>query len=94
MHGNCSLSSRVSECFCCKEKVVEYDEYDSLLSQAEAEGFQCITCLPEFIENILSEGVLKIHVYRYLEENWPLGDEELERTHKLCRLVAYRRCSR
>ncbi len=92
--GNCSLTSRVSKCFCCKEKAVEYDEYDSLLSQAEAEGFQYITCLPEFIENMLSEGVLKIDVYRYLEENWPLGDEELELTHKLYRLVAYRRCSR
>jgi hypothetical protein len=39
-------------------------------------------------------GVLKIDVCRYLEENWPVGDEDLERTHKLYCLVAYQRCSR
>lgn len=92
--GNCRLSTRVLESFCCKEKAVEYDDYDSLLSQAEAEGLQCITCLPEFSENMLSQRVLKIDVCRYLEENWPVGDDDLERTHKLYCLVAYQRCSR
>ena len=37
---------------------------------------------------MLSESVLKIDVCRYLEENWPLDDEDLERAHKLYRLVA------
>ena len=32
--------------------------------------------------------------YQYLEENWPLDDGDLERMHKLYRLVTYRRCSR
>lgn len=67
---------------------MEYDEYDSLLSQAEEAGYQCITCLPEFAENMLSQTVLKIDVGRYLY-NWPLDDEDIERTHKLYRLVAY-----
>ena len=43
---------------------------------------------------MLSESVLKIDVCQYLEENYPLDDEDLERMHKLYRLVAYRRCSR
>ena len=92
--GNCAVHNKVIENFCCKEKSLEYDEYDSLLSQAEEAGHQCLTCLPEFAENMLSQTVLKIDVCRYLEENWPLGDEDIERTHKLYRLVAYQRCSR
>ena len=42
---------------------------------------------------MLSENVLKIDVCRYLEENWPLDDGDLEKMHKLYRLVAYHRCS-
>ena len=38
---------------------------------------------------MLSEGVLKIDVCRYLEDNWPLDDEDLDKIHKLYRLVAY-----
>ena len=45
-------------------------------------------------DNMLSESVLKINVCRNLEEKWPLDDEDLERVHKLYRLVAYQRCSR
>ncbi len=82
------------ENFCCKEKSLEYNEYDSLLSQAEEAANQCITCLLEFAENMLLQGVLKIDVCRYLEENWLLGDEVIERTHKLYRLISYQRCSR
>lgn len=86
--GNCTIHNKVIENFCCKEKSLEYDEYDSLLSQAEEAGYQCITCLPEFAANMLSQTVLKIDVGRYLY-NWPLDDEDIERTHKLYRLVAY-----
>ena len=45
------------------------------------------------MQNILSKDVLDIDVSQYLEENWPLGDDKLEQTHKLYRLVSYRRCS-
>ena len=82
------------ECFCCHEKAVEYDEYGVLLDQTEALGEECLTIHPDFRDNILSEGVLKIDVCRYLEENWPLDDGDLEKIHKLYRLVAYQRCSR
>jgi hypothetical protein len=53
-----------------------------------------LTTHPDFKDNMLSENVLKIDVCRYLEENWPLGDKDLERIHKLYRLVAYHWCSR
>ena len=43
---------------------------------------------------MLSESVLKIDVCRYLEENWPLDDGDLEKVHKLYHLVSYQRCSR
>ena len=43
---------------------------------------------------MLSEGVLKIDVCHYLEDNWPLDDEDLDKIHKLYKLVAYQRCSR
>lgn len=92
--GNCKLNNKAMESFCCQEKALEYDDYDSLLSQAEEAGYHCVTCLPDFAENMLSQGVLKIDVCRYLEENWPVSDEDIERTHKLYRLVAYQRCSR
>ena len=53
-----------------------------------------MTLHPDFQDNMLPESVLKIDVCRYLEENWPLDDEDLERVHKLSRLIAYQRCSR
>ena len=39
---------------------------------------------------MLSEAVLKIDVCRYLEDNWPLDDEDLDKMHKLDRLFALR----
>ena len=91
--GHCALSTKAIECFCCHEKAVEYDEYGVLLDQTEALGEECLTIHPDFRDNMLSEGVLKIDVCRYLEENWPLDDGYLEKIHKLYRLVAYQRCS-
>ena len=92
--GHCALSTKAIECFCCHEKAVEYDEYGVLLDQTEALGEECLTIHPDFRDNMLSEGVLKIDVCRYLKENWPLDDGDLEKIHKLYRLVAYQRCSR
>ncbi|XP_028410290.1 uncharacterized protein LOC114532903 [Dendronephthya gigantea] len=92
--GLCTISNKTIECFCCHEKALEYDEYDVLLNQTETQDKHCVTTHREFNENMLSEGVLKVDVCRYLEENWPLDDEDLERVHKLYRLVAYQRCSR
>ncbi|CAB4006882.1 Hypothetical predicted protein [Paramuricea clavata] len=92
--GHCTLSPKLIECFCCHEKALEYDEYDALLNQTEIQGEKCLTTHPDFKDNMLSENVLKIDVCRYLQENWPLDDEDLERIHKLYRLVAYHRCSR
>ena len=45
-------------------------------------------------QNMLSEAVLEVDACRYLEENWPLDDEDIEKIQKLYRLVAYQRCSR
>ena len=92
--GHCTISTKAIECFCCHEKALEYDEYDVLLDQTETQGEKCLTTHPDFQDNMLSEGVLKIDVCCYLEENWPLDDGDLERIHKLYRLVAYQRCSR
>lgn len=92
--GQCTLTTKAIESFCCHEKALEYDEYGALLSEAEGRGEQCLTSLPDFGDNMLSDGVLKIDVCRYLEENWPLDDGDLEKIHKLYRLVAYQRCSR
>ena len=92
--GQCTLSTKAIECFCCHEKALEYDEYDVLLNQTESQGNTCLTTHPEFVDNMLSETVLKIDVSRYLEENWPLDDGDLEKVHKLYRLVSYHRCSR
>lgn len=92
--GQCSIMEKTIENFCCHEKAVEYDEYDAKLVQAEVSNCTCVTQLDEFEQNMLNESVLKIDACRYVEENWPLGDDELERTHKIFRLVAYLRCSR
>ncbi|XP_028397463.1 uncharacterized protein LOC114535959 [Dendronephthya gigantea] len=92
--GRCALSAKTIECFCCHEKAVEYGEYEVLLDETEAQGEKCLTLHPDFRDNMLSKGVLKIDVCRYLEENWPLDDGDLEKIHKLYRLVSYQRCSR
>lgn len=92
--GKCSIMEKSIESFCCHEKALEYDEYDKKLTAAQNQGFDCITSLSSFIKNMLSKDVLNVDVCQYLEENWPLGDDELEKTHKLYRLVSYRRCSR
>ena len=33
--GQCTLSTKAMDSFCCHEKALEYDEYDGLLSKAE-----------------------------------------------------------
>lgn len=92
--GNCRIMEKSVESFCCHEKAVEYDEYDEKLTCAQDQGMNCITGLSSFIKNMLSEEVLGVDVSQYLEENWPLGDDELAQTHKIYRHVSYRRCSR
>ena len=67
---------------------------DALLKEAETQGEKCLTTHADFKAKMLSEGVLKIDVCHYLEDNWPLDDEDLDKIHKLYRLVAYQRCSR
>ena len=89
--GNCALSTKAIECFCCHEKAVEYRV---LLDETEAQVEKCFTLHPDFQDNMLSEVVLKIDVCHYLEENWPLDDGDLEKIHKLYHLVAYQQCSR
>jgi hypothetical protein len=49
--------AKTIENFCCKERAVEYDEK---LSQAESSGDACITQLPDFQQDMLTESVLKI----------------------------------
>ncbi|XP_028414799.1 uncharacterized protein LOC114537888, partial [Dendronephthya gigantea] len=92
--GNCTLMEKTIESFCCHEKAVEYDEYDGILTDAQNRGLNCITSLSSFIQNMLSKEVLDVDVSQYLEENWPVDDDELEQTHKIFRHAAYRRCSR
>ena len=92
--GHCTLKPKAIESFCCHDKALEHDEYDALLKEAETQGEKCLTTHADFKANMLSEGVLKIDVCRYLEDNWPLDDEDLDKIHKLYRLVAYQRCSR
>ena len=91
--GHCTLKSKAIQSFCCHDKALEYDEYDTLLKEAESQGGKCLTAHEEFKANMLSEGVLEIDVYRYLEDNWPMDDEDLEKIHKLNGLVTYQRCS-
>ena len=57
-------------------------------------GGTCITLLEEYSQNMLTEEVLQVDISRYIEENWPLRDEELEKNHKFFRSIAYQRCSR
>ena len=90
----CSIMPKTVENFCCQEKAVEYDEYDAKLTESESKSHTCITLLDDYNLNMLTEDVLKVDVARYIEENWPLSDEELERKHRLFRLVAYQRCTR
>jgi hypothetical protein len=92
--GKCTIMKKAIESFCCHEKSLEYDEYDEKLTAAQNQGLDCITSLSSFEQNMLSKDVLEVDVSQYLEENWPLGDEELEQTHKLYRYASYRRCSR
>ena len=92
--GKCAIMEKTIESFCCHEKALEYDEYDDKLTSAQNQEFTCITSLSSFVQNMLSKDVLDVDVSQYLEENWPLGDDQLEQTHKLYRLVSYRRCSR
>ena len=43
--GHCTLKPKAIESFCCHEKALEYDEYDALLKEAEAQGGKCYnTC--------------------------------------------------
>jgi U3 small nucleolar RNA-associated protein 14 len=81
--GNCTLKPKAIESFCRHEKALEYDEYDALLNEAETQGEKYLTAHADFKTNMLSEGVLKIDVCRYLEDNWPLDDEDLGKIHKL-----------
>ena len=91
--GNCNLMVKTVESFCCHEKAIEYDEYDDKLKSAQDQGYTCITKLSSFEQNI-SKDVLEVDVMQYIEENWPLDDEDVARMHKLFCLVGYRRCSR
>ena len=92
--GHCQIMSKTIESFCCHEKALEYDEYDGRLTSAQDQGWNCVSCLPSFVQNMLSQDVLEVDVAQYLEQNWPLDDDDLARTHRLYRLAAYRRCSR
>ena len=77
------MKPKAIESFCCQEKALECDESDALLKETEAQGGKCLTTYADFEPNMLSEGVLKIDVCRYLEDNWPLDDEDLDKMHKL-----------
>ena len=46
--GNCSVMDKTVESFCRHEKATEYDESDEKLTNAENQGFQCITNLTSF----------------------------------------------
>ena len=86
--------SKTIESFFCHEKALEYDEYDGRLTSAQDQGWNCVSCLPSFVQNMLSQDVLEVDVAQYLKQNWPLDDDDLAWTHRLYRLAAYRRCSR
>ena len=61
---------------------------------AQGQGVSCVSLLPSFVQNMLSQDVLDVDVTKYLQENNPLDDDDLAKMHKLFRLAAYRRCSR
>ena len=88
--SHCAMMKKSIESFCCHEKAAEYDKK---LTSTQDQGLSCITELSAFSQNMLSEAVLEVDALRYLEENWPLGDDELAQTHKIYWLVSYRRCS-
>ena len=88
--GKCLLMEKAIQSFCCHEKSLEYDEYDDILKKVKSEEFTCITDSLACQQNMLSRDVLCVDASQYKEENWPLGDEELEQTHKLYRLASYR----
>ena len=71
---HCTLKPKAIQSFCCHDKAWEYDEYDTLLKEAEPQGGKL---------DMLSEGVLKIDVCLYLEDNWPMDDEDLEKIKTL-----------
>ena len=60
--GHCTLKPKAIESFCCHDKAWEYDEYDTLLKEAEPQGGKCLTAHEEFKANMLPEGFLKIDV--------------------------------
>ena len=66
-------------------------EYDALLTEAEVRGEKCLTTHADFKANMLSEVVLKIDIYRYLEDNWLLDNDDLGRMQKLYGLAACQR---
>ena len=68
--GHCTLKPKAIQSFCCHDKALEYDE---LLKEAEPQGGK------RFKANMLSEGVLKIDVCLYLEDNWPMDDKVLDK---------------
>ena len=69
--------TKMIERFCCCEKAVEFDEYDERLSSAQEQGFTCITFVPSFVQNMLSANMLEVDVAQYLEENYPLDNENI-----------------
>ena len=81
--GHCTLKPKAIQSFCCHDKALEYDEYDTLLKEAEPQGEKCLTAHEEFKANMLSEGVLKIDHCLYLEDNWLMENEDLEKIKTL-----------
>lgn len=74
--------------FLLHEKAIEYDEYDDKLKSSQDQGYTCITKLSSLEQNI-SKDVLEVDVMQYIEENWPLDDEDVASMHKQFRLVGY-----
>ena len=61
-----ALYVKAIQSFCRHDKALDYDEYDTLLKEAESQGGKCLTAHEEFKANMLSEGVLDIDVCRYI----------------------------
>ena len=52
--------NKTIESFCCHEKALEYDEYDGTLTPAQDHVYllhHCVSCLPSFVRNMLSQDV-------------------------------------